>query len=337
MKILITGVAGFIGFHVASKLISKNFKVIGIDNLNNYYEVSLKKSRLKNILNNSNRRKFKFYLKDIRDQKSIKNIFSKEKPEVVIHLAAQAGVRYSLINPRLYVETNIMGFFNILEESKKNNIKHFLYASSSSVYGANKKIPFSENDQANHPLQLYAGTKRSNELIAHSYSYLYNLPTTGLRFFTVYGPWGRPDMSVFIFTKKILNKEIIKISDGEIYRDYTYISDISDCIFSLINKAPKKKTSLYKDFLPNNSSIAPYSILNIGNNKPVKLTKLIEIIEEELNIKSKKKFFKKNPMDMNRTYADINEIKRKFNFSNRVPIEEGIKNFVIWFKNYYKK
>ena len=241
MKILITGVAGFIGFHVARKLISKNFKIIGIDNLNNYYEVSLKKNRLKNILNNSNDKNFKFYSIDIRDQKSIKSIFSKEKPNVVIHLAAQPGVRYSLINPRLYLETNIMGFFNVIEESRKNNIKHFLYASSSSVYGANKKIPFTETDPANHPLQLYAATKRSDELIAHSYSFLYNLPTTGLRFFTVYGPWGRPDMSVFIFTKKILNKEIIKISDGEIHRDYTYISDISDCILSLINKIPKKK------------------------------------------------------------------------------------------------
>jgi UDP-glucuronate 4-epimerase len=336
MKVLITGVAGFVGFHVASKLISKNFKVVGIDNLNNYYEVSLKKSRLKNILNNSNSKNFKFYLKDIRDQKAIKNIFFKEKPEVVIHLAAQAGVRYSLINPRLYMETNIMGFFNIIEESKKNNIKHFLYASSSSVYGANKKIPFSETDQASHPLQLYAATKRSDELIAHTYSYLYNLPTTGLRFFTVYGPWGRPDMSVFIFTKKILNREIIKISDGEIYRDYTYISDICECIFSLINKAPKKTSYAYKDFLPNNSSIAPYSIFNIGNNKPVKLTKLIKIIEEELKIKSKKKFFKKNSMDMNYTYADIDEIKSKFKFSNRTTIEEGIKNFVNWFKDYYK-
>ena len=337
MKILITGVAGFIGFHVARKLISKNFKIIGIDNLNNYYEVSLKKNRLKNILNNSNDKNFKFYSIDIRDQKSIKSIFSKEKPNVVIHLAAQPGVRYSLINPRLYLETNIMGFFNVIEESRKNNIKHFLYASSSSVYGANKKIPFAETDPANHPLQLYAATKRSDELIAHSYSFLYNLPTTGLRFFTVYGPWGRPDMSVFIFTKKILNKEIIKISDGEIHRDYTYISDISDCILSLINKIPKKKNYLYKDFLPNNSSIAPYSIFNIGNNKPVKLTKLIEIIEEALNIKSKKKFVKKDSMDMNYTFADINEIEKKFNFSNRITVEEGVKNFVNWYKDYYKK
>tara|TARA_Y100000816_G_C26065218_1_gene559774 strand:+ start:432 stop:1451 length:1020 start_codon:yes stop_codon:yes gene_type:complete len=332
--ILITGVAGFIGFHLSRKLIDNNFKVIGIDNINNYYGKKIKFDRLK-ILSNFKKKNFVFFKKDLKDKNSLNKIFKSYKIQYVVNLAAQAGVRYSLKNPQAYIDSNIQGFFNILDLSRKYEVKHFIYASTSSVYGMNKKIPFAEKDHVNHPLQLYASTKRSNELIAHAYSNLYNLPTTGLRFFTVYGPWGRPDMALFIFVKKILeNKSINIFNYGNHVRDFTYIDDIVDGIKKIIFKIPKKN-SLNKVTFPNKST-SPFRILNIGNGKPIKLKDFINEIEKNLGKRAKKKYLPLQKGDVIGTHSNINEINKLTKYKPKYSYKLGIKKFINWYLDYYK-
>jgi len=332
-KILITGVAGFIGFNLACKLLKKNFTVVGVDNINNYYDKNLKIDRLKEIRKLKNK-KFIFYKSDISSKKVIQKIFSKEKITHVVNLAAQAGVRYSLKNPYAYIQNNLIGFFNILHMSKEFKIKHLIYASTSSVYGMNKKLPFREDQGVNHPLQLYAATKRSNELMAHSYSYLYRLPTTGLRFFTVYGPWGRPDMALFLFVRNILKNRSINIfNNGNHKRDFTYIDDIVDGIYKIIFKIPKS-TDL--KILKANNSSAPFRVLNIGNSKKVKLSSFIKEIENNLGVKAKKKYLSLQKGDVIETWSNTREISKITNFKSKTTYKIGIKKFIKWFKKYYQ-
>ena len=333
MKILVTGAAGFIGMHTCIALLEKNKKVVGIDNLNKYYDVKLKNDRLKILKKYKN---FLFLKIDLKSKKNLENIFKKFKFKFVINLAAQAGVRYSLINPYSYIDSNITGFLNILENCKKYEIKHLLYASSSSVYGANKKVPFSEEHGVNHPISFYAATKRSNELMAHSYSHLYNLPTTGLRFFTVYGPWGRPDMAIFIFTKLISKRKRILVNNyGLMKRDFTCIDDIVSGIIKVYDKIPKKNFNFnYKKMIPNKSS-APFKIFNIGNNRTVQLSYLIKVIEKNLNLKSKQKLRKMQLGDVKSTYANIRSLSKEVSFRPKTKIEKGVKKFINWYKNYH--
>ena len=338
MKIILTGAAGFIGFHLCRKLMQYNYDIIGIDNLNSYYSIKLKKDRLK-ILNEKAKNKsinWKFIRGDIIDKKVINETFDKFKPEIVIHLAAQAGVRYSLDNPEEYINSNLLGFFNIIDSCKNFNVKNFIYASSSSVYGGNTKMPFSEIDSVDHPVSLYAATKKANELIAHSYSHLYDLPSTGLRFFTVYGPWGRPDMAPMIFTKSIISGDPIKIfNKGDMYRDFTYIDDVVDTIFKII-KLPATKNNDFNNKKPlPNTSWAPHRIYNVGNGNPVSLLKFIEIIEEKLKIKSKKILKPMQPGDIKATYSNISSIEQLIGKTHKTTLEKGLKLFLDWYKNYY--
>tara|TARA_S200000501_G_scaffold373191_1_gene419763 strand:- start:1819 stop:2823 length:1005 start_codon:yes stop_codon:yes gene_type:complete len=328
-KILITGAAGFIGFHVSKTLLEKGFRVYGIDNINNYYDTQIKKDRLKILKSYDD-----FYFKKINlgKGKSLDNFFKLIKPTEVINLAAQAGVRYSFINPEAYIESNLVGFFNVLNCCKKYKIKHLIYASSSSVYGLNKDYPFSELSNVDHPVSLYAASKKSNELLAHSYSHLFGLPTTGLRFFTVYGPWGRPDMSLFIFVKNILeNKKINIFGNGKMLRDFTYIDDIVDSIVRLVLKPPKKSKSINPS-----SSSAPWRIFNIGNNSPITLLEYIKIIEKILNKKAKKKYFPMQPGDVRATAANTDLLYKYIGFKPSTDLEEGINKFIKWYKEYYK-
>ena len=334
MKILVTGVAGFIGFHLSKKLLFENYHVIGIDNLNDYYDPSLKSSRLDILKNFDN---FTFHKVDLKDKNEIDYIFAKFRPTHVINLAAQAGVRYSIENPFAYVDSNLIGFMNILEACRKYPVKHLLYASSSSVYGGNKIVPFSTNHNVDHPVSLYAATKKSNELMAHTYSHLYGIPTTGLRFFTVYGPYGRPDMAYFSFTKDILTGNPIKIfNHGKMERDFTYIDDIVEVILKLINKVPtaNKEWDESKDNL--SASFAPYKIYNIGNNSPVQLMRFINILESALGKEAEKVYLDMQPGDVLRTYADVSDLERDINFKPLTGIEEGIGKFVEWYKEYFK-
>jgi UDP-N-acetyl-D-glucosamine/UDP-N-acetyl-D-galactosamine dehydrogenase len=322
-KILVTGCAGFIGFHLADRLLKEGYTVIGLDNLNDYYDVSLKRSRLAILQKNEN---FIFLEASIEDNEAIKKLFSEHWMPIVVHLAAQAGVRYSLENPEAYISSNIVGFMNILEACRNHNVEHLIYASSSSVYGSNTKMPFSVQDRVDHPISLYAATKKSNELMAHTYSYLYNLKTTGLRFFTVYGPWGRPDMALFKFTKAILEgREIDIYNYGKMKRDFTYIDDIIEGIFRLIKKGDT--TSEEK---------VPYKVYNIGNNQPVELMKFISILEDKLGKKAKKNFLPIQAGDVPETFADIDDLMRDVGFRPETPIEKGIEQFVEWYKSYYK-
>jgi UDP-N-acetyl-D-glucosamine/UDP-N-acetyl-D-galactosamine dehydrogenase len=322
-KILVTGCAGFIGFHLADRLLKEGYTVIGLDNLNDYYDVSLKRSRLAILQKNEN---FIFIEASIEDNEAIKKLFSEHWMPIVVHLAAQAGVRYSLENPEAYISSNIVGFMNILEACRNHNVEHLIYASSSSVYGSNTKMPFSVQDRVDHPISLYAATKKANELMAHTYSYLYNLKTTGLRFFTVYGPWGRPDMALFKFTKAILEgREIDIYNYGKMKRDFTYIDDIIEGIFRLINKGDT--TSEEK---------VPYKVYNIGNNQPVELMKFISILEDKLGKKAKKNFLPIQAGDVPETFADIDDLMRDVGFRPETPIEKGIEQFVEWYKSYYK-
>ncbi len=334
MNILVTGVAGFIGMHVAKKLIKENHYVVGIDNLNNYYDVNLKKSRLKNILNA--KKSFKFLQIDLINKNKLSNIFKKERFNCVINLAAQAGVRYSIENPESYIETNIKGFLNILECCRDNSINHLVYASSSSVYGINENYPFSENHLTDHPLALYGATKKSNELMAHAYSHLYSIPSTGLRFFTVYGPWGRPDMALFIFTKSILlNKPIKLFNKGDMIRDFTYIDDIVEGIIRILKK-PAKPSSVFNKKKPLTSiSSAPYRVFNIGNNKPVTLEEFIIAIENALGKKAIKEFLPMQSGDVYKTISNTEKLERWIDFVPNTNVEEGILNFVNWYKEYY--
>lgn len=333
-KILITGAAGFIGFHVCLKLLKLGKKVIGLDNLNNYYDPNLKLARLKILQKSKN---FTFKKINLQDEKKLKKIFQNNKIEKVVNLAAQAGVRYSLINPKSYIETNLFGFFNLIDLSRKYKIKHFIYASTSSVYGLSTKMPFKESSTTDHPIQLYAATKKSNELIAHSYSYIYKLPTTGLRFFTVYGPWGRPDMALFKFTKNILsNKKIEIFNYGDHSRDFTYIDDIVQGIVKSINKIPKSKKNF--NFLNPKlaDSSAPFTVYNIGNGRKVKLMKYISEIENYLNKVAKKNYKQLQKGDIKDTHSNLEKIKQSLGYKSKTTVKKGIKNFLKWYLEYYK-
>ncbi len=333
-KVLITGAAGFIGFHISNLLLNKSYQVIGIDNINNYYDAKLKYNRLTILKQNNN---FKFYEGDLKNKQEIDDIFEKYKPDYVINLAAQAGVRYSIENPYAYVDSNLIGFMNILEACRNYPVKHLLYASSSSVYGGNKVAPFSTNHNVDHPVSLYAATKKSNELMAHTYSHLYNIPTTGLRFFTVYGPWGRPDMAYFSFTKDILEGKPIKIfNHGSMERDFTYIDDIVEVIYKLIDKPPVGNIDWDESKDDLSTSFAPYKIYNIGNNQPVKLMTFINAIEDALGIEAEKIYMDMQPGDVLRTYADVSDLEKDIGFKPSTSIEDGLKKFVEWYKDYYK-
>lgn len=333
-KILVTGAAGFIGFHLAKKLCESGWDVAGIDNLNEYYDVTLKYDRLDILKSGKN---FHFHKIDLIEKEKIKELFREQEFDYVVNLAAQAGVRYSLINPYSYIDSNITGFLNILEACRKFPVKHLIYASSSSVYGANTKMPFSVHHNVDHPVSLYAATKKANELMAHTYSNLYDIPTTGLRFFTVYGPWGRPDMALFIFTKKIFNNQPIDVyNNGKMKRDFTYIDDIVDGIIKLIPKIPEPNQNWSGDKPDSATSFAPYSLFNIGNNKPVELLNFIEILEKEIGKEAVKNFMPMQPGDVPATYADVDDLTDAVGFKPDTKIEDGISKFVEWYRNYYK-
>ena len=332
--VLVTGSAGFIGFHLSKALCQQGYPVVGIDNLNDYYDVSLKESRL-SILQQT--QGFTFQQVDLIDKKKIDKLFGDYQFTSVVNLAAQAGVRYSITNPYPYLESNLHGFLNILEACRHHQTKHLIYASSSSVYGANKKMPFSVHDNVDHPLSLYAATKKANELMAHTYSSLYGIPTTGLRFFTVYGPYGRPDMALFIFTKAILEGIPIDVyNQGKMRRDFTYIDDIVEGIVRLLPKPPSGDPHWNGNKPDPASSFAPYKIYNIGNNKPVDLLDFIETLEKALNKKAIKNFMPIQPGDVAETFADIDDLMRDVQFKPSTSIEVGIEKFVNWYLEYYK-
>lgn len=334
-KYLVTGSAGFIGSAVTKKLLDKNNFVVGIDNHNNYYSPKLKASRLNIFKNHPN---YQHYKVDIEDEDRIDEIFNEHEFKAVINLAAQAGVRYSLKNPRAYINTNIMGFMNILECCRAHQIKHLVYASSSSVYGINKKIPFSVNDNVDHPVSIYAATKKTNELMAHTYSHLYNLPTTGLRFFTVYGPWDRPDMALQLFAKAITNRSPIQLYNyGKHRRDFTYIDDIVEGII-LVTKKPSKPNNNFDPTNPDpGTSNVPWRIYNIGNNNMEELSKYVDILEKELGIRAIRNLVPIQPGDVEDTYADVKSLIEDFKYQPKTSIEEGVSKFAKWYKDYYKK
>jgi len=333
MKIMLTGVAGFIGFHVCKRLLERGDEVVGIDNLNDYYDVSLKEARLARLLEYPG---FSFCKSDIADRQSIAALFVEQKPERVINLAAQAGVRYSIENPHAYVDSNLVGFVNILEGCRHNDVKHLVYASSSSVYGSNRNLPFSVSHSVDHPVSLYAATKKSNELMAHTYSYLYDLPTTGLRFFTVYGPWGRPDMAYFLFTKAILEGRTIDVYNyGKMRRDFTYIDDVVTGVVRTLDTIAKPDTNYSHENPTPESSAAPYRLYNIGNHQSVELNYLIELIEKGLGKKAIKNILPMQPGDVEETCADIDALMRDVGFRPNTPIEVGIARFLEWYRDYY--
>ncbi len=334
MKILVSGSVGFIGFSLCQKLLERGDNIIGIDNHNNYYDPKIKDSRLKLLLKNSN---YQHYRIDLVNRKDLDKIFEDHKIYKVVNLAAQAGVRYSMENPLAYINSNIVGFAHILENCRHHKVNHLVYASTSSVYGANTKMPFSEHDSANHPLSVYAASKKSNELMAHSYSNLYKLPTTGLRFFTVYGPWGRPDMALFKFTKNILEERPINIYNyGKHTRDFTYIDDIVDGIIKTIDNTAESNINWNSNSPDSASSNVPWRIYNIGNNKPVKLMDYLDALQKTLEKKAKINFLPLQPGDVPDTYASVENLKKKFNYKPKTSVAEGVSNFVKWYKDYYK-
>ena len=335
MKVLITGTAGFIGFHQAKKLLEDNHQVVGIDNLNPYYDVSLKKGRLEELKPYSN---FQFLTLDLIDLPALERLFTKENFEVVINLAAQPGVRYSLENPNAYIQSNIVGFTNLLECCRYHHIQHLVFASSSSVYGMNSSIPFNTHQNVDHPISLYAATKKSNELLAHTYSHLFDLPTTGLRFFTVYGPWGRPDMAYMLFANAIYEDRPIQIfNHGKMKRDFTYVGDIVDGI-SKIMLVPPRPNPDWNSNTPNPaSSAAPYKLYNIGNNQPIELITFIETLERLLGKEAQKEWLPIQPGDVEVTYADISGLQKDFNYQPSTSIEQGLQSFVTWYKAFYGK
>jgi UDP-glucuronate 4-epimerase len=332
MEVLVTGAAGFIGMHVAARLLQAGHNVTSVDNLSDYYDVGLKEARLKLLQPCPN---FGFLKMDLADGEKVNELFDGGKFERVIHLAAQAGVRYSLDNPHAYIQSNIVGFTNILEACRRFPVKHLVYASSSSVYGANKKLPFSVQDNVDHPISLYAASKKANELMAHAYSHLFQIPTTGLRFFTVYGPWGRPDMAIFSFTKAILEgKPIDVFNHGKMQRDFTYIDDIVEGVLLVADRPPG---SISKDTAPNDSpASAPYKLYNIGNHQPVELMKVIEILEECLGKPARKNMLPMQPGDVPATFADITDLMRDTGFRPATPIEVGLRHFTDWYHRYYR-
>jgi UDP-glucuronate 4-epimerase len=334
MKLIITGSAGFIGFSLCLKLLERGDDVIGIDNHNDYYDPKIKEARLARLLKKKN---YKHYKIDLSDQKSLENVFKEHKPQRVVNLAAQAGVRYSIENPLAYINSNIVGFAHILENCRYYKVEHLVYASSSSVYGSNTKMPFSEHDSVNHPLSVYAASKKSNELMAHTYSHLYQLPTTGLRFFTVYGPWGRPDMALFKFTKAISEDTPIEVfNHGKHTRDFTYIDDIVEGIVQTLDNPATCNLSWDSNKPDPATSKAPWRIYNIGNNKPVQLMNYIDALEKALGKKAKINFLPLQPGDVPDTYASTDNLKKKFNYQPSTSIIDGISQFVKWYKNYYQ-
>ncbi len=334
-KIIITGMAGFIGFHLAKKLAQLGHTILGIDNLSDYYDVSLKEARLAALKPFSN---LTFQRMGLEDSVALNTAFADFQPDYVVNLAAQAGVRYSLINPKAYVDSNLVGFGNILENCRHHNVKHLVYASSSSVYGANTKTPFSTTDNVDHPLSLYAATKKANELMAHTYANLFNIPTTGLRFFTVYGTYGRPDMALFSFTKAILEgKPIDVFNHGKMQRDFTHVDDIVESISRIIPKPATPNTNWDGKSPDPSSSFAPYKIYNIGNNNPVPLMDMIEMLEEALGIKAIKNMLPIQAGDVPTTYADIDALARDFDYRPKTQLKDGITEFVAWYKDYYKQ
>jgi len=347
--ILITGAAGFIGYHLCLKMLKEEYTVIGLDNINNYYDIRIKYGRLENLgiskneiisdekTESTNYKKFKFIKLDIKEKHKLEHFFKNEKIDYVVNLAAQAGVRYSIENPDAYLESNVIGFYNILECSKKFNIKHLVYASSSSVYGSNEKLPFSTSDNVDHPVSLYAASKKSNELFAHSYSHLYNLPTTGLRFFTVYGPWGRPDMALFLFVNAIIKGNSIDVYNyGKMKRDFTYIDDIVEGIFRVLENKPKSNDKWSGKKPDPAYSKAPYRIFNIGNNNPVQLLDFIKMIEEKIGKKANMNLLPLQPGDVPASHAEVSDLIRELQYNPSTSIEYGISNFVDWYKSYYK-
>jgi UDP-glucuronate 4-epimerase len=334
MKILLTGAAGFIGMHVSERLLAAGHEVIGIDNLNDYYDVRLKQARLDRLRAHAN---FRFEKIDVADEPGMRELFARARPMRVIHLAAQAGVRYSLQNPHAYVRSNLGGFVNILEGCRHNKVEHLVYASSSSIYGGNTKLPYAEHDNVDHPVSLYAATKKSNELMAHTYSHLFGLPATGLRFFTVYGPWGRPDMSYFLFTKAILEGTPIKVfNHGDMQRDFTYIDDVAEGVVRVAEK-PAQPSSTFNTAAPDPAtSWAPYRIYNIGNHHPVKLMDYIEAIEACLGKKAEKILLPMQAGDVQATHADVSGLQQATGFAPRTTVEEGVRRFVEWYRGYYR-
>jgi UDP-glucuronate 4-epimerase len=334
MRVLLTGVAGFIGFHLGKRLLARGDEVLGLDNLNDYYDVTLKKARLAQLKGQPG---FRFSKLDLADRGGIPRLFKKHEPEVVVNLAAQAGVRYSQENPHAYIDSNLLGFANILEGCRHFGIKHLVFASSSSVYGANTKMPFSVHDNVDHPVSLYAASKKANELMAHTYSHLYGLPATGLRFFTVYGPWGRPDMALFLFTKAILGGQPINVFNyGKMRRDFTYIDDIVEGVVRVLDRPAEPNRTWSGDSPDPGSSAAPYKLYNIGNNHPVELMRFIEVLEDHLGMKAVKNMLPLQPGDVPATYADVDDLVRDVGFKPSTPIEAGIERFVTWYRSYYR-
>jgi UDP-glucuronate 4-epimerase len=332
--ILVTGAAGFIGYHVSKRLLERGNEVVGIDNLNAYYDVSLKEARLALLRDQPG---FRFQRLDVADTEGMRHLFEALRPARVIHLAAQAGVRYSLTNPHAYTESNVLGFLNVLEGSRHQGVEHLLFASSSSVYGANTRQPFSEHDNVDHPVSLYAATKKANELMAHSYAHLYAIPMTGLRFFTVYGPWGRPDMAMFKFTRGILAGEPIPVfNEGRMIRDFTFIDDIVEGVVRVLDTLPEPDRGWNGDHPDPARSYAPYRVFNIGNNRPIELMRCIELLEQNLGISAKLDLLPMQPGDVPSTMADVSELEKSVGFRPGTSIEDGIAAFVDWYKRYFQ-
>jgi UDP-glucuronate 4-epimerase len=333
MKILLTGVAGFIGYHVAEKLLARGDEVIGLDSVNDYYDVRLKEARLARL---NGRPGFEFHRLNLADRAGMERVFAGLRPQRVIHLAAQAGVRYSLTNPHAYIESNLVGFLHILEGCRRHDVEHLVYASSSSVYGANTRMPFSVHHNVDHPLSLYAASKKANELMAHTYSHLYHLPTTGLRFFTVYGPWGRPDMALFLFTKAILEGRPIDVfNEGRMRRDFTYIDDIVEGVVRVADRVATANPRWSGDEPDPGTSAAPYRLYNIGNHNPVELMRLIEVLEKAIGRAAVKRLLPMQPGDVPATYADVDDLMRDVGFKPATPIEAGVARFVAWYREFY--
>ncbi|MGN6494448.1 MAG: NAD-dependent epimerase [Agriterribacter sp.] len=350
MKILITGTAGFIGFHLANYLIKRGDTVVGLDSINDYYDINLKYNRLETagipkaeiaynkLVNSTKHKNYSFIQLQLEDKANLEKLFAGQQFDKVCNLAAQAGVRYSLTNPDAYINSNIVGFLNLLECSRHYNIKHLAYASSSSVYGLNGKSPFATSDNVDHPISLYAASKKSNELMAHTYSHLFKIPTTGLRFFTVYGPWGRPDMALFLFTKAILeNKPIQVFNNGDMVRDFTYVDDIVEGVVRVIDNPPAGKQQWDATHPDPSTSTAPYKVYNIGNNNPVRLMEFIDAIEAHLGKKAEKEMLPMQPGDVAATCADVQDLVADLNYKPQTKVATGIKNFVEWYREYYKK